>query len=193
MKCRFFTFILVICLVLCIAGCGSGPEHIKMDAKGPAFDTLQQVEDYSDVIVTGVRLEEEETFITRANGMVVTVYTLSQFQITKVHRDDFGSLKPGDVITILENEAYDEEQNVVYHVGGYQMMEPGASYLLLLNRNTMDRGRSYYYVASGVHYGTISLEEDGRLDGQKTRDGRVIFDPAPYEEIWQEAREKYEN
>lgn len=64
--------------------------------------------------------------------------------------------------TILENEAYNEAENVVYHVAGYNKMVVGDEYLLFLRECQRSDGETYY-VSAGVNYGTISLQEDQRI------------------------------
>ena len=40
-------------------------------------------------------------------------------QIEKIYKDSTGELKAEDRMTILENEAYDKETGVTYHIAGY--------------------------------------------------------------------------
>lgn len=186
------TFAVLICITLLVfASCSSGIEHIGVSAKTISFSNLSEMEEYAELIVRGVRLEGEESIITTANGLVASSYSFSQFQITEIHKDASGSLASGDIITILENEAFDATQNVVYHIAGYNMMVEGKEYLLFLTAHTTN-GTSYY-VSAGVNFGTISLEDDGRNVSAKTRSGDSISDFSSFQSIWQEAKEKYAN
>ena len=178
-------------ILFCLVGCSAEPEHVVLEAKGMSFDTLTEMEDYSAIIVKGVRLEEQQTVIERTDGVVTTVFTLSQFEITEIHKDTTNELEIGDVITILENEAYDETENLVYHVGGYNMMVPEAEYLMFLNQRYYSKMSLTYYIASGVHYGTVSLEEDGRTASAYARGANEAVNTEYYQDIWQAAKEKY--
>lgn len=183
--------ILGCALLLLTVGCAAEPEHTGADAKTPYFETLAEMEEYADVVVKAVRLDSAEPVIKKAaDGMVTATYTLSQVEITEICSDPGGTLAVGDVITVLENEAYDEEENIVYHVAGYNMMVPDASYLLFLRGDAMSDGTEYY-VAAGINPGTVSLEEDGRDTSRMTKDGTEISDFAAFEQIWQEAWDKY--
>lgn len=125
-----------------------------------------------------------------ANALEKVKYTWSQIQVTKVHKDTAGKLAVGDIITILENEAFDAEYNTVYHLGGYNMMVPERSYLLFLTVANLDDG-SEYYVSSGINCGTVSLENDGRSQSYINRSGSAISDFSIYESLWEEAKDKY--
>lgn len=189
---------LVSVMVLSLMACSrSEPEtvqkaevfHEKIDAKGPYFETLAELEEYSDVIVRGIRLDEEETHVSLADGYAASGYTLSQFQITQIIEDETGTLQESDKITILENEYLDTTVNTVCHIAGYNMMVVGEEYLLFLTENEMN-GMTYF-VSSGVNYGTVSLGDDGRSESQKTRSGELVSDFSEFIPIWNAAKEKY--
>ena len=163
--------------------------HEAIEAKGPYFESLVELEEYSDVIVRGIRLDEEETHVSLADGYAVSGYTLSQFQITQVIDDDTGTLQKSDKITILENEYLDSTMNTVCHIAGYNMMVVGEEYLLFLTEHEMN-GMTYF-VSSGVNYGTISLGDDGRSESRMTRSGELVSDFSEFIPIWTAAKEKY--
>lgn len=64
----------------------------------------------------------------------------------------------------------------------YSMMKEGAPYLLFLTRHIYSDNEEYY-VAAGVHFGTVSLTEDGR-----TIRGR---DDSYFRPFWESAKEKF--
>lgn len=183
-------FLLVIFVFWWLAACDNQTEHIGISAKCPYFDNVEDMEDFSDVVIEGIRLNSERPSITTVNEYVVSAYTWSHIQVTVVHKDSSGKLAIGDIITILENEAFDAESNAIYHTGGYNMMVPERSYLLFLTVANMDDG-SEYYVSSGINCGTVSLENDGRLQAHVNRSGSAISDFSIYESLWKEAKDKY--
>lgn len=179
---------LVITLLSGLCACGK-EEHYGIEAKTISFEELQEMEDYSDVIVKGIRTGQEEPVIIKENEIFISGYTFSKFQISEIYKDNTDTLSTNSVITILENEIYDEEENIVYHIAGYNMMEEGKEYLLFLNKDTLNG--SDYYVTAGVNYGTVSLEEDDRMTARSMENGNKITDFSEYEKIWQEAKNKY--
>ena len=187
--------ILIVSIFL-ISSCGTvndAPIHYDVDAKTPYFDNLKEMEDFSDLIVKGIRQGHEETIVTTVNGNIVSGYTFSSFQITDIYKDDSGSLKSGDIITILENEYYVQATNTIYHVAGYDMMVKGKEYLLFLTDSKKSVNQDYY-VAAGVNFGTVSLQADGRnelktLRTYKDMDVETFYNY--YDSLWKEAIRKY--
>lgn len=186
---------LVNCLLVffLLVACGNEVDtkvtHCGVEAKSVYFEKLDEMEDYSDLIIKGERLEEQEAVITTVNGYIASGYTFSKVKITEIYEDKSGEYRVGDEITILENEVYDEANDIVYHIGGYNMMIVGDEYLLFLHHaqtNGVD-----YYVASGVNCGTISLNSDERQTVYTTREGNQVVDFSVYQDIWDDAKDKY--
>ena len=161
---------------------GNPLKHEKLDAKIVSFQTFGEMEEYADVIVRVTREDQETTVISRSGENIVSGFTFSQVRIEKIYKDRTGTLQSGASVRVLENEFFDEKTNTVFHVAGYSMMKAGAPYLLFLKRNTAADGKEYY-VAAGVHFGTVSLSEDGRT----VRD----YDESTFRPFWDEAEKKY--
>lgn len=125
------------------------------------------------------------------NGNMASGFTFSKIKITEIYQDKSDEYKVGDEITILENEVYDEANDIVYHIGGYNMMIVGDEYLLFLH-HAQTNGNDYF-VASGVDCGTISLKTDERQKTYTTREGNHVVDFSVYQEIWNDALDKYIN
>lgn len=185
------SILVIASAMLCLAACGKEPEHYAIEAKTVSFDSFEEMEESSDVIVKGIRQSGEEAVLTTVNGDMASGYTLSEFEITDVFKDTSGTLESGNIITILENEVYNEAENEVYHIDGYNMMVEGKEYLLFLKKSTLDG--SEYYVSRGVNCGTVSLQEDGRTVQRLTREGKEGTDFSYYEPFWEAAKEKYLN
>ncbi|MCM1283317.1 MAG: hypothetical protein NC180_07245 [Muribaculaceae bacterium] len=186
--------LIFICMGLLMAAalCGCGEEETKHDyisAKTLSYDSLEQMEEDSDLIVRGIRLDKEENEIQRENGLVISAYCFSDFWVTDIYKKkEDEDIQEGAAITILENEAYDEEADVVYHVSGYNKMIAGDEYLLFLHEAEYEETK--YYVAAGVNYGTVSLQADKRTESYTSETGELV-NFSIYEEIWQAAKEKY--
>ena len=157
-------------------------KHKDLDAKIVSFGSFREMEDYADVIVRVTREEQETPVIVRSGESIVSGFTFSQVRIDKLYKDKTDTLQNGVSIRVLENEFYDEETKTVYHVAGYSMMKVGAPYLLFLKRGGYRDGVEYY-VAAGIHFGTVSLSEDGRTIGD--------YHEETFRPFWDEAKKKY--
>lgn len=189
---RRLFFGLIIALFV-LGGCGKEEAtHYSIDAKGPAYDTLEELEEDCTIIVRAIREENEVPVIQMDNDIMVLGYTFSQVTVKEVYKDLTEELVVGETIRILENEVYNEEENIIYHVAGYNMMEVGEEYILFLTKD-MYYDEKPYYVASGVNYGTVSLEEDGRTTTYLNRNGNTVNDFSEMQPIWDAAIEKYGN
>lgn len=179
-----------ILLALLFTACGNKVEHYAVEAKTPSYETLQEMEDSCSVIVNVVRENQEIPVIKMENGNLVSGYTFSEVKVNKIYKDATNSVEEGDKLRILENEVFSEQENVVYHVAGYNMMEEGKDYLLFLNKKTYSDGNPYY-VAVGVNFGTVSLEKDNRATIYFSRSGEQINNFEAMQPIWEEALKKY--
>lgn len=164
--------------------------HVVPEAKTVYFSSLKEMEDYSNIIVSAKREKGEKSVIEKNDNNVYSTYSFSHVLVEKVYKDDdqSGRKLEGKEITVLENEAVDEETKTVYHVGDYNMMVPGCEYLLFLKECELN-GETYY-VASGVNCGTISMDVDGRdfVRGEKDEKDPAFDD---YRDLWEAAKAKY--
>lgn len=186
------SYFLILVIILILTGCKEEVAHYGIEAIGPSFDTLQEMEDYSSTIVCVTRENIETPIVKVSRGEMVTGYTFSQVKIKEIFKDTSNELKIGDTIRILENEIFYEEENAIYHIAGYNMMEEGKEYLLFLTDHIYEDNNPYY-VAAGVNYGTVSLEEDNRTTVYLTRNGNQVNDFSEMQPIWDEALHKYAN
>lgn len=173
-----------------IATLSKEPKHYSISAKTISFSSLEEMEEYADVILKVTRTGEEESVVKRNQGAVYSGYTFSTVKIEAIYKDTTEALENGQKLRILENEFFDENENIVYHVAGYHMMEEGEEYLLFLNRHTYSDGKTYY-VAAGINFGTVSIQADGRTAVYATRDGRTEDSFEEMKPIWAAALAKY--
>ena len=188
---KSFILGIIISTAFVLIGCSSSrpSTNVNYDAKIAGVSGLADMEKRSDLIVTVERLGEDEPVIKRSDGYIVSFYTLSQVRIDDIFSDSTGKMEKGNIIRVLENEAYDEESCKSLHAGGYCMMEEGKRYLLFLGKAPQDMD---YYYSVGVNYGTISLEDDGRDERVISEDGTKYKDlTEDIKDIWGEAKNKY--
>ncbi|MCL2078520.1 MAG: hypothetical protein FWH17_01610 [Oscillospiraceae bacterium] len=193
MTIRILTIMLAFAVVLLLCACSPNAldsiAHKGIDAKTVSFDSLEEMEDFSSLIVIGVRMDDDETILLSEEGRVYGGFTYSNFKITKIFKDKTETVKENDIITILENEFYDSEQRTVFHLAGYNMMVEGNEYLLFLDKAKYN-GKDYY-VSSGVNFGTVSLQDDNRTIARFNERGNEVSNFSYFEEIWQQALDKY--
>ncbi|NBJ70892.1 MULTISPECIES: hypothetical protein [Clostridia] len=128
-----------------------------LNAKADGFDNLEELENGSLIIVSGIKEKDIKTEIFRSeiNGNVNAGYTLSDFKIESVHKNDVkdSKIKVDSNITILESAFKDKETNKIYSVNGYKNMNNKGKYLLFLQPENDGS-----YATRGVTYGKVPLE-----------------------------------
>lgn len=96
-------------------------------AKVESFRSLQELEDHSDLIVRGVKLDGKENVTTSPIGTIMDVETISRFQVSTVYK---GVVAQGDVLTVAEPVA--THRGVIVSIAGYKAMKQGKEYILFL-------------------------------------------------------------
>lgn len=182
----------ILLVTLFFTACKSKVKHYGIEAKGPSYSNLQEMEEASKIIVRVTREEYEKPVITYYEGRMVSGYTFSKVKIEEKFKDTTNSLKVGDSIRILENEVFSEKENAIYHIGGYNMMKEGEEYILFLNRDFY-YDKEAYYVAKGTSSGTVPVEKDNRATVYFDKNKTPINSVSEMESIWEKALEKYKN
>lgn len=166
-------------------------EHKNIDSKAVSYESFSEMEKDADVILRVKRLDSERTVIDKDGSSFRSGYTLSRVWISRIYKDNSFGLAEEQAVTILENEVYDADENIIYHIAGYNMMTPDEEYLLFLKKGAL-RNNENCFVSCGVNYGTIALTENEReirlayLESAENADISVLKD------IWDEALKKYQ-
>lgn len=183
---------IILTLSIALVACNNTTiKHNNFDAKMPYYETLSELEESAEQIIRVKKTDVETPVIKRSEGHLISAWTFSDVEIIDVYKDISDSLKVGDTVSILENEAYDKETNTVEHVNGYIKMVPGYEYLLFLRASEYDNGDKYY-VSLGLNLGTVSLQNDGREELINTISGESINnETATDKEVISEIRNKY--
>lgn len=88
-----------------------------------------------------------------SEGNIFLTYTMSDLKITQVYKNSKDNpISIDKNIEVYENEAYDSDENITYHVEGYQKMKQDEEYLLFLEETPEG-----YYVPVSVIYGKVSI------------------------------------
>ena len=167
-----------------------GRIDIGLDAKTDLYTDTTELKEKADVIIRAKKTGQQEPVITYSENVAVSGYTLSDFQVLEVIKSDQEDIKTGSTLEILENEFYDEKNNIEYHVAGYSMMEYDTEYILYLRANTFENGSSYY-TPLGVNFGVVSLGEDYEMNNYQNELGENVSSNKEINNIRKAVREKY--
>lgn len=167
-------------------------DSLYLDATIDAFDDLDDVESKTDIIVVAEKIiQDDPTILNNDEGRIDIAFTLSDFV---VHQVIVGNdLQEGENFTLLENEAYNSDIGLTYHIEGYNLIKTGQKYLLFLTQESSDP----YYLITGVNYGKVALEEEQTdfpvaLENEDTEYAKEVLSKYQHQEqVRKEALEKY--
>ena len=166
-------------------------EHKNIDSKVVSYESFSEMEKDADVILRVKRLDSERTVIDKDGSSFRSGYTLSRVWISRIYKDNSFGLAEEQAVTILENEVYDADENIIYHIAGYNMMTPGEEYLLFLKKGALQNNENCF-VSCGVNYGTIALTENEREIRLAYLESAEKADISVLKDIWDEALKKYQ-
>lgn len=142
-------------------------------AKTDSYQSVEELEADADLIVRGVKVKQNDPVITYYDEEPTSGYTLSDFCVKEVLKDEGKNIQENDTISILENEFTDENMNITYHVAGYSMMDEQNEYMLYLTANTFENGVAYY-TPLAVNYGITSLGDEYKMEKYVSKDGDSV-------------------
>lgn len=181
-KRRIGILIPLLALLICLAACSSAEKHESVEAKVKTYDSLAEMEESADLIVTGHKKGKVEDF--KSDGMITG--TLSAFVVDSIIQDREGDIQTNQEIQVLEMEY--QADGIRYHVAGYTAMKEGEEYILFLIKN---KGKyEGIYAIMGVNYGVCSFGPDYKMTDY-SKDGKT---PGSFDRInaWrEEIRTKY--
>lgn len=171
-KTVIFTIVLGIITISSILWYKTADQKItyqSIDAKQVSFKTVDELIDFSELIITGEPLESENFVTFDENGYTEDAYTVTKIKINKVLENKSGNVyNEGDVIKVAEpTYVFDngiKPGKTIYAINGYQLMNKNNEYMLLL---TKDVKYDDLYVISGVNEGKQNIDVTGN-DGEKT-------------------------
>ena len=134
--------ILLLTLLL-LAGCNPKPTVVDLGGRPAVYPTVELMEADADLIVTGKVRSCESRIEHLPEGQVTSALTVSQFKIYSV---DKGNVRPGDLITIWQDSAFDAETNTIYQFAEVAPLIEYEEYTLYLKRR--EPGSEYYIPVS---------------------------------------------
>ncbi|NUU75748.1 hypothetical protein [Paenibacillus xylanilyticus] len=125
-------------------------EVFSARADYPVIDTVNQLDENADLIVSGKYTGNREAFFqTDDQGEIVIRASKSEFEVNQVYK---GNLTNG-IITVAE-PAYEDEE-AVYTIEGYNLMDIYDDYVLFLGES--DTGA---YRIVGMYQGQYQIDSD---------------------------------
>ena len=182
LQARYRILFSLLLLMLCLTACSSAEKQEVVEAKVKTYDTIADMTEQADLIVTGRKKGRIEDL--KSGGTITG--TLSAFVINSIIQDKAGTVQVNQEIRVLEMEYL--ESGIRYHVAGYTAMKEGEEYILFLTRNE----GPYEGICAiiGVNYGVCSFGPDYKMIDY-SKDGKT---PGSFDRInaWrEELREKY--
>lgn len=196
-KSKFVLGVLALMISIPLSGCSnngksntansSEVEDVFVDVKTDLYESIEELESASDLIVIGTKLKElKSDVVYDKNGVYQIAYTYSSFQIDEIESNKVEEAKKE--IKIFENQAYDKKNNEILHIAGYTNMVEGNKYILYLRLTDDD-----YYVPLAVTIGKIPLT-NSEIKGAKLKmknsdnEGNEIID-----NLHKQIQKKYES
>lgn len=125
--------------------------------------SYEAMEKQSDLIVYGTKTSE----FLKPPSFDGGVYKLmAEFEIESVIKGG-KEYKSGDKITVSEDVEYSVDTNIVYHSHGYQRMENGKQYYLMLGNG--DSVRQYYIISGVIGKIPVDTKEVNTIDSEELR------------------------
>lgn len=185
---------LALTILLSLSGCNNNeknttnskePEDVFVSAKTDSYESIEELENASDLIVIGTKVKElESDVVYDENEGFQIAYTYSSFQIDEIISNKVKESRKK--ITIFENQAYDKKYNRILHIAGYTNMLEGNKYILYLE--LADEG---YYIPLAVTIGKVPLT-NSEINGTKLK-MKNAEDNEIVEKLHIEIQKKYEN
>jgi len=134
-------------------------EIVYINAKTDVYDTLDELEGASKIIVIGKKLDETDVRIHYSqidSSVVLAGCTVSDFMITKVIKNENANTKVANekIISVAENSFYSNNTNKLYTIDGYKNMENGKEYILFI-KDEIDG----LFVIRGVNIGKVDVNK----------------------------------
>ena len=170
-KTKILLSALALIILLSLSGCNNNekntanskePENVFVSAKTDLYESIEELENASDLIVIGTKVKElESNVVYDENEVYQIAYTYSSFQIDEIVSNKVK--ESNKEITIFENQAYDKKYNQILHIEGYTNMLEGNKYILYL-----ELAEEGYYIPLALTAGKVPLT-NSEINGTKLK------------------------
>lgn len=158
------------------------PKLVRTEAKTDNYETLKQLEEKSPIILLVQKKKEIESVLGGNKNAKIPVGTVSSVKVIKVIKNESKEeIKQDGSIRVLEREVYDRDDNTVYRVNDYSMMQEDGEYFLYLKKSeTNDE-----FIIRGGFFGKVEADtksaKPGRLKASKLSSDVQKIHKAAYE------------
>ena len=158
------------------------PKLVKTEAKTDNYETLKQLEEKSPIILLVQKKKEIEPVLGGNKSAKVPVGTVSSVKVIRIIKNESKDKIEQDAsINVLEREVYDRDDNTVYRVNDYSMMQEGGEYFLYLKKSETNNE----FIIRGGFVGKVEADtknaKPGRLKSSKLSDDVQKIHKAAYE------------
>ena len=191
-KTKILLSALALIILLSLSGCNNNekntanskePENVFVSAKTDLYESIEELENASDLIVIGTKVKElESNVVYDENEVYQIAYTYSSFQIDEIVSNKVK--ESNKEITIFENQAYDKKYNQILHIEGYTNMLEGNKYILYL-----ELAEEGYYIPLALTAGKVPLT-NSEINGTKLK-MKNARDDGIVEKLHKEIQRKY--
>ena len=158
------------------------PRLICSEAKTDGYQTLGQLEEASPIILLEQKKKEIKSEFGNMENAKIPVGTLSSVKVLNVIKNESKeTIEQNELISVLESEVYDHDDNTLYRINDYSMMQEGGQYFLYVRKSTTDNE----YLILGITLGKVEADtknaKPGRLKSSKLSDDVQKIHKAAYE------------
>ncbi|NQX69874.1 hypothetical protein HQN90_27450 [Paenibacillus alba] len=131
-----------------------------LDASQVSYSTLNELEESSKLIVSGVPLKQENHVTFDKDNFVQESFTITSFKIQNVHANKLKSdFNNGDIIKVAE-PVYVIDKGIKpgkteFSINGYKLMKQNSKYILVLKP---DVTYPDLFVISGINEGKYNID-----------------------------------
>jgi hypothetical protein len=156
-------------------------EVVPISGKYIGFESLQEMENASDLIVVGKKISTKENIVKIDSTNAYTdAYSLADFEIKKVIKNKTDKVfSKKDNLSVMEYAASDTDlfgKKRFFHLEDYTQMKDNKHYALYLRESKTDPG---IYLIRGAVFGKVPLDTKEEVEDEKVKS------------IAKQAKEKY--
>lgn len=144
------------------------PKLVRTEAKTDGYETLEKLEEKSPIILLVQKKKEIKSEFGGDKNARIPVGTLSSVKVIEVIKNESKEIiEQNQIVSVLESEVYDRDDNTLYRINDYSMMQENGQYLLYVRKSETDNE----FLILGVTLGKVEADtknaKPGRLKASK--------------------------
>lgn len=158
------------------------PKLVRTEAKTDDYETLKKLEEKSPIILLVQKKKEIKSEFGGDKNAKIPVGTLSSVKVIKVIKNESKEIiEQNQIVSVLESEVYDRDDNTLYRINDYSMMQENGKYFLYIRKSETDNE----FLILGVTLGKVEADtknaKPGRLKNSKLSGETQKLHKAAYE------------